>query len=140
MPIPRSLGSTQVTSRPPISTCPRRTSMRPAMEWSRVDFPQPDGPSSTMNSPGSMDRSSDSRMEFPPSTTWRSRMITLEMDAMAATSCSALHRAGGDTPHEPPTGHQVHDQRDQRGEDGRRHVDVVLTLAERRVHDVVQLN
>jgi hypothetical protein len=31
--------------------CPPETSSRPAMQLSSVDLPQPDGPSSTMNSP-----------------------------------------------------------------------------------------
>ena len=50
MPMPRSFGSSQVTFLPPIQICPALTSIRPAMALSRVDLPQPDGPSSTRNS------------------------------------------------------------------------------------------
>ena len=50
MAMPRSLGSCQVTLRPPIQIWPSSTSIRPAMALSRVDLPQPDGPSSTRNS------------------------------------------------------------------------------------------
>ena len=54
MPMPRSFGSSQVTLRPSIQTWPALTSSRPAMALSSVDFPQPDGPSRTMNSPFSI--------------------------------------------------------------------------------------
>ena len=40
-----------------IQISPSATSSRPAMALSRVDLPQPDGPSSTMNSPLAMSRS-----------------------------------------------------------------------------------
>ena len=42
---------------------PSVTSSKPAIMRSMVDFPQPDGPTSTMNSPSSMcnDRSSTAR-------------------------------------------------------------------------------
>ena len=51
MPMPRSLGSSQVTFLPLMKIWPSKTSSRPAMQLSKVDLPQPDGPSSTMNSP-----------------------------------------------------------------------------------------
>ena len=54
MPMPRSFGSSQVTLRSLIRICPALMSSRPAMQFSSVDLPQPDGPSSTMNSPGSI--------------------------------------------------------------------------------------
>jgi len=57
MAIPRSLGSRCVTSTPPISTVPASKSSSPAIALSKVDFPQPDGPSSTAKSPGSTTRS-----------------------------------------------------------------------------------
>ena len=58
MAMPRSLGSSQVTLLPPIQICPSLTSIRPAMALSKVDLPQPDGPSSTMNSTRATSRSS----------------------------------------------------------------------------------
>ena len=51
MPMPRSLGSSQVTFLPEMKIWPSLTSSRPAMQLSRVDLPQPEGPSRTMNSP-----------------------------------------------------------------------------------------
>ena len=40
-----------MTSRPPIEISPAVTSSRPAIARRSVDFPQPDGPTSAMNSP-----------------------------------------------------------------------------------------
>ena len=56
MPMPRSFGSSQVTFLPLMKICPSVMSRRPAMQLSSVDLPQPDGPSSTMNSPSAMSR------------------------------------------------------------------------------------
>ena len=56
MPMPRSLGSSQVTFLPLMKICPSVMSSRPAMQLSSVDLPQPDGPSSTMNSPSATSR------------------------------------------------------------------------------------
>ena len=44
MPMPRSFGSAQVTSRPPMCTLPASASISPAIACSSVDLPQPDGP------------------------------------------------------------------------------------------------
>ena len=57
MAIPRALGSRSVTSSPPISIDPASMSSSPAIALSKVDLPQPDGPSSTAKSPGSTTRS-----------------------------------------------------------------------------------
>ena len=56
MPMPRSFGSSQVTFLPLMKIWPAETSSRPAMQLSKVDLPQPDGPSSTMNSPSATSR------------------------------------------------------------------------------------
>src|SRR5215468_4537472 len=53
----RSLGWTKVTSFSPISTRPPSSGSRPASMRSAVVFPEPDGPTSTMNSPSLMSRS-----------------------------------------------------------------------------------
>ena len=50
MAMPRSFGSCHVTFRSPIQISPSSISIRPAMALSKVDLPQPDGPSSTRNS------------------------------------------------------------------------------------------
>ena len=51
MAMSRWRGARSVTSLPSISTEPAVTSSRPAIIRSSVDFPQPDGPTSTMKSP-----------------------------------------------------------------------------------------
>src|SRR6516162_9144817 len=56
----RSLGGTNVTSRSPISTRPPSKGSSPASMRSAVVFPEPDGPTSTMNSPSLISRSSAS--------------------------------------------------------------------------------
>ena len=53
MPTLRFHGGTPVTSRPPISSRPDWCWLKPAMRRSSVDLPEPEGPSSAKNSPGS---------------------------------------------------------------------------------------
>src|SRR5688572_28007779 len=50
----RSLGWTWLTTRPPISISPPVMFSSPAIMRSSVDLPQPEGPTSTQNSPSSM--------------------------------------------------------------------------------------
>src|SRR3954453_11349512 len=50
----RSFGDTSLTTRPPIFTVPSEMSSRPATMRSAVVLPQPDGPTSTRNSPSWM--------------------------------------------------------------------------------------
>src|SRR5207237_310330 len=47
----RSFGSTPFTTRPSIATLPALTASSPATMRNRVDFPQPDGPTTTTSSP-----------------------------------------------------------------------------------------
>ena len=51
MAMSRFFGGTLVTSRPPIRIRPSLMSSRPASMRSAVDLPEPDGPTSTRNSP-----------------------------------------------------------------------------------------
>ena len=51
MAMPRSGGSASLTSTPSIRMRPELIGSSPAMMRSRVDLPQPDGPTSTQNSP-----------------------------------------------------------------------------------------
>ena len=50
----RSFGITSLTTRPPIRISPEEISSSPAIIRSSVDLPQPDGPTSTTNSPSAM--------------------------------------------------------------------------------------
>src|SRR5438874_710686 len=53
MAMSRSFGASSLTTRPPMEIVPAVTSSRPAIIRSAVDFPQPDGPTRTINSPSS---------------------------------------------------------------------------------------
>ena len=53
---PRCLAGRVLTIRPPISISPEVMSSSPAIMRSSVDFPQPEGPTSTTNSPSAMSR------------------------------------------------------------------------------------
>src|SRR4051812_920727 len=57
MAMPRCEGAMALLTRPPISSVPSVMSSRPAMMRSRVDLPQPEGPTKTTNSPSTMSRS-----------------------------------------------------------------------------------
>src|SRR4051812_45416789 len=59
----RSFGGTLFTTRSPMRISPPLISSRPAIMRSSVDLPQPEGPTSTQNSPSAMST-------FTPCTTW----------------------------------------------------------------------
>src|SRR5580693_8233144 len=61
-----SLGCTSLTSRPAISIRPPSSGSSPASIRSAVVLPDPDGPTSTMNSPSVMSRSSMSTAGLAP--------------------------------------------------------------------------
>ena len=65
MAMSRSLGGRSLTTRSPIVIVPELISSSPAIERSAVDLPQPDGPTSTMNSP-SLTSSDSPSMAFTP--------------------------------------------------------------------------
>ncbi len=54
MAMSRSAGSTSLTTRPPIEQVPDEIVSRPATMRSKVDLPQPDGPTSTVKEPSGM--------------------------------------------------------------------------------------
>src|SRR3954452_17446153 len=116
MPMPRSLGSSQVTFLPPMKIWPSETSSRPAMQLSKVDLPQPDGPSSTMNSPSATSRVSFFSTSTEPKFSERSSTRTLVIR-------SALPRARRDAAHEPPAGNEIDEEGHGGRQDGGRHVD-----------------
>jgi hypothetical protein len=61
----RSFGGMSFTTCPPMLMRPPLISSRPATMRSSVDLPQPDGPTSTQNSPSSM----------PTSTPWMTFVV-----------------------------------------------------------------
>src|SRR5512142_2803213 len=54
--MPRARGGRSVTTLPPMSTSPRVGSSSPAIIRRSVDFPEPDGPRKTRNSPSRVAR------------------------------------------------------------------------------------
>src|SRR5437762_4927821 len=119
MPMPRSLGSSQVTFLPLMKIWPVETSSNPAMQLRSVDFPHPDSPSSTRNSPSGMSISSDLRTSIEPKLSDTFLTATLVMR-------SALHGAGRDAAHEEFSGDEIDNQRHEAGDDSGRHVNIIL--------------
>ena len=79
------------------------------MQLSRVDLPQPEGPSRTMNSPWLTSRSSDSR------TLTRAEVERQVFDLKRWTaSLLPLHRAGGDAADEQLARNEIDDERHER--------------------------
>ena len=56
MAIPRSEGGKSITGRSAIIISPLLKFSNPAISLSNVDFPQPEGPTKTTNSPFSIDK------------------------------------------------------------------------------------
>src|SRR3954454_22566966 len=72
----RSLGCTLLTTRSPIEIVPEVMFSRPASMRSRVDLPQPEGPTSTTNSPSSIGIVTPCRTSKPPNDFRTSRICT----------------------------------------------------------------
>src|ERR1700744_5455467 len=72
----RSLGWTLLTTRSPIEIVPEVMFSSPASIRSRVDFPQPDGPTRTTKAPSSMGIVTPCRTSKPPNDFRTSRMCT----------------------------------------------------------------
>jgi hypothetical protein len=66
MALPRSRGSSRLTTLPSMAISPALISSSPAIIRSSVDFPQPEGPRITMNSPSPMVRSIPCRISDRP--------------------------------------------------------------------------
>src|SRR5438132_14360036 len=93
MATPRSGGSAPLISTPSTRMRPELMGSSPAMILSSVDLPQPDGPTSTQNSPSSM-VSDNSGMTV----VWPKAFVTLSIESVAMGL--AFHRAGEQAPHE----------------------------------------
>ena len=66
MAMSRSLGWTLLTTRSPIEIVPEVMFSSPASIRSKVDLPQPDGPTSTTNAPSSIGTLTPCRTSKPP--------------------------------------------------------------------------
>src|SRR6266542_5530104 len=98
------------TTRPSIEIVPSVAVSSPATIRSAVVFPQPEGPTSTTNSPSSIERSSRSTARTPPGKSF----VTLSNSTRAT---SALRRAAGEARHEVALEDQEQGKDGQRGEE-----------------------
>src|ERR1051325_3006576 len=85
----RSRGAFSLTRVPPITMSPEVMSSSPTIMRSRVDFPQPDGPTRIMNSPSAMSMLTSFTAGKP--SPYFLTMFFMSIDAMR----SPLHCAGG---------------------------------------------
>src|SRR5215471_1526285 len=123
----RSLGGTKVTSFSPISTRPPSKGSSPASMRSAVVFPDPDGPTRTMNSPSLMSRSSASTAGGASFAyirvadtyfTLATRHLHYVRDRLyAGRSLDGSHRQAAD---QRPLGEPAHENHRDRGHRGRR--------------------
>src|SRR5476649_1007929 len=72
----RSLGWTLLTTRSPIEIVPEVMFSSPASIRSKVDLPQPDGPTNTTNAPSSIGTLTPCRTSKPPNDFRTSRICT----------------------------------------------------------------
>src|SRR5512138_1514290 len=80
MAMPRAFGGSSVTTFPPISTSPAVGSSSPAIMRSSVDFPEPDGPRKTRNSPSLVTRSTSLTA---PSSAFLNTFVSLRVSTTA---------------------------------------------------------
>src|SRR5271166_1888990 len=116
---------------PSMRISPELIDSRPAIVLSSVDLPQPDGPTSTRKPPLSSARSMPLRISRAPK---RFRSALISRNAMGST----FHCAGHQTAHKVAAGDNVDEQSGSGGDDGRRHVDVVLDNPGRGVDEIVE--
>src|SRR6516162_5566484 len=113
MPMPRSRGGRAVTSRPSTRMRPPLGCSRPASRRQAVVLPEPDGPSSTRNSPASKARSSARSATVPPA-----KVLVTRSNRMVMRTLSAFDRAEGQATHELPLDDEGEEDDRQRGHDG----------------------
>src|SRR6516162_11732179 len=109
---------------------PEEIVSRPAIVLSRVDLPQPDGPTSTRKPPFS------SVMSIPFRTSIVPKRLRSELISSVAIS-SSLYGASHQAANKVPAGDDVDDQCGRGSDDRGRHVDVVFDDAGRRIDKVV---
>src|SRR6202023_1450246 len=107
MAMSRSFGGTSLTIRSPISIVPALDRSSPATMLSSVDLPQPDGPTSTVNSPLSISRS------IPFSTSRLANRFDRPRMLNAAMMTPSLHGPCSEASQEIPSAEQIHQQRRQ---------------------------
>src|SRR5579872_3398820 len=105
MAMSRSFGATKLTSLPSMRISPDDTLSSPAIIASKVDLPQPDGPTRAMNSPVRASRSTPLSTSTGPKLLRNFEMVSDDMNA------PSLDRALGEAPDEILAAEKVDQQR-----------------------------
>src|SRR5258705_7368379 len=92
MAMSRSFGATPLTTRSPIAIRPAEISSSPAIILKSVDLPQPEGPTSTQNSPSSTPTSTPCRTSVEPKLLRTLERVT---DAMRGLDLRGVASVGG---------------------------------------------
>src|SRR4051812_28538707 len=111
----RSAGARSVISAPPSTMRPPLGCSSPATRFIKVLLPQPDGPTSTRNSPSSNESLISCNTRVLPNDLW---MPCRTRSATTIGSLSALDRASHQAAHEVLTGQDIHEERRDGGNEG----------------------
>src|SRR5581483_223054 len=104
----RSIGAIPLTRSSPIQTSPLVGSSSPAAIRSTVVFPEPEGPTTTMNSPSAISRSSASTATVPPGKVLQSCLKSIRaMSASSAGRRDPVAVPEGAPLRDPPLGGEV---------------------------------
>src|SRR6266567_3720131 len=110
----RSFGAMLFTTWPPMRSSPSVMSSRPAIMFSVVDFPQPDGPTRMTNSPSAMSRLILSTASAPSG----KRLVTWSRTMSATVSPHVLALNGTRCqPGDDPALEEQHENDDRDGDD-----------------------
>src|SRR6185369_7519031 len=96
MAMSRSFGWTLLTTRSPIEIVPEVMFSRPASIRNKVDLPQPEGPTSTTNSPSSIGIDTPCRTSKLPNDLRTSRICTDDIELTPLIFCILAPQVGGD--------------------------------------------
>src|SRR5690606_33046157 len=88
----RSFGGKSLTTRPSMRISPAVTLSSPAIIRSRVDLPQPDGPTSTTNSPSCASRDTPPMTVVFPNALWTPEIVTSAMSWSRYLNCASARR------------------------------------------------
>src|SRR5262245_41253745 len=112
----RLAGASLVTSRPSIEILPPLVSSSPAINLSRVDLPQPEGPTKTTNSPSSISKLMFGMMFVAPKDLVTLLSVIWPIFSSRYSCRRSLHRTEGQAAHQLSLAEPAHDQDRRDGE------------------------
>src|SRR5580704_2034571 len=131
MAMSRFEGCKSLTTWPPIRISPEVIDSSPAMLLSKVDLPQPDGPTSTRKPPFSSEISMPFRISRAPYFFRRERISRVDIDLSFHSAC---HQAANKVASSKNVDHEGWSSRDDRCS----HIDVVFNDSGRGIDDIVE--